>query len=283
MIFFVYNKIRILHQNINGLINKSDLLVASLKSLESVQDIICLTEHNMSSCDLFSLNIPNYSVGSVFNRKNRRGGCCILVQNSHKFTPINDIKKYSTEGIIECSGIHLSDHKLYIFCIYRPPKVSAEDFNKFFRTLDSLLNRFCFGKNKVILCGDFNINTLKKSKESTELMQIMSSFNLKIGINEPTRMASGTCIDNFMFNIRGCEAGVRELALSDHTAQILTCPVNLSYSLKYWYIQRRDYSKQNMEKFNNCLNALSFNSVFTNDDPNMAFDDFYDEIGRAHV
>lgn len=32
-----------------------------------------------------------------------------------------------------------------------------------------------------------------------------------------------------------------------------------------------------MEKFNNCLNALSFNSMFTSDDPNIPFD-FYDDF-----
>ncbi|CAK1579950.1 unnamed protein product [Parnassius mnemosyne] len=76
----------------------------------------------MSSSDLYILNIPNYSLGSVFSRRNRRGGSCILVHNSQKFIPISNIKKYSIEGVIECSGIQLPEHKLYIFCIYRPPQ-----------------------------------------------------------------------------------------------------------------------------------------------------------------
>lgn len=77
-------------------------------------------------------------------------------------------------------------------------------------------------KNTVILCGDFNIDTLKRNKLSIEFESFLLSYNLKLEIMQPTRLGSKTCLDNFAHNIRPkCEYKIIELALSDHTAQIL--------------------------------------------------------------
>lgn len=277
MSFFVYQQINILHQNINGLISKCDLLTLNLEYLENEQNsVLYITEHNMLISDRNTLKIPNYTLASVYARKNRHGGSCVLVHNSLQFTPLNEINKYSIENIIECSGIELREHKLYAICIYRPPKSIAEDLNKFFLSLNSLLSHFCFNKNKLILCGDFNINVLNKSKESSEFIHILQSYNLKLGFKEPTRPTSGTCIDNIVYNIRGCKSKTYEFALSDHTPQLLTCPVKISCSLKYWYVEKRDYSKENIDKFKDCIDSLGFNDTLNTEDPNIAFNSFYE-------
>lgn len=279
MIFFLFKCIHLFHQNINGLISKSDLLTLSLDSLENKQqplDILCITEHNMVTTDMYLLKIMNFRLGSIYCRKKRRGGSCILVRNSLDFTPINNISKFSHENIIECSGIELKEHKLYVICIYRPPKLKKEDIDMFFSRFESLLNRYCRSTKRVIICGDFNINILNKSKESIEFEQMLHSYNLKLGLREPTRLSSGTCIDNFIFNIRGCKSKVFEFALSDHTAQLLVCPVKPSFSLKFWYVVQRDYSKDNLAKFKECIDALSFSDVFNSEDPNTAFNNFFE-------
>lgn len=58
--FFVYNSICILHQNINGLISKSDLLTVCLGDIEEIGkniDTLCFTEHNMKPEDIDRLII----------------------------------------------------------------------------------------------------------------------------------------------------------------------------------------------------------------------------------
>ncbi|KAI8432079.1 hypothetical protein MSG28_004592 [Choristoneura fumiferana] len=45
-------------------------------------------------------------------------------------------------------------------------------------------------------------------------------------IRKPTRTCSNTCLDNFAHNIKGCKGEVVEFGLSDHTAQILKCPMS---------------------------------------------------------
>ncbi|KAF9798488.1 hypothetical protein SFRURICE_012516, partial [Spodoptera frugiperda] len=157
-----------------------------------------------------------------------------------------------------------------------PPRSNLEDLNKFFANFSTLLRRFCYRKKRITICGDFNINTLNASSDANEFKQIIHSYNLKLSINEPTRLSSRTCIDNIMFNIRGCTAKVIEFALSDHTAQLLKCPVKPTFILKSWYVQKRDYSSDNIKKFKECLVSLKFNDVYSHSDPNLAFNEFHE-------
>lgn len=259
--------------------SKSDLLTIELQSLENnrtVIDVLCVTEHNMINDDAHLLKLINYSKGSFYCRKTRHGGTCILVRNSHKYKSIVDLSKHCREGIIECSGIELIEHKLMIICVYRPPKQNMEALKIFFQAMSSMLSKVCLGRKKVVICGDFNINILDKTRTVNELRQLMSSFNLQFAINVPTRLSSGTCIDNFLYNQRGCIGSVLDLALSDHTAQLLVCPVKPTCLLKYWYIERRDYSHENINKFRESLSALSFSDSFKEDDPNNSFNSFYE-------
>lgn len=115
---------------------------------------------------------------------------------------------------------------------------------------------------------------LKKTKLSALFENLLLSFNLRLGVTEPTRLCSNTCIDNIIHNVKGGKAEVIELALSDHTAQILKCPVKKTSVLAHWYIKRRDFSRENMTKFMDCLKSLNFNEVYMANSPNEAFDHF---------
>lgn len=99
---------------------------------------------------------------------------------------------------------------------------------------------------------------------------------MKFSIREPTRPCSGTCCDNIIHNIRGSKGEVYEFAVSDHTAQILKCPVKRICKLKFWYSTKRDYSEENMVKFRNYLGKLHFTDTYTSSDPNDAFNSFFD-------
>ncbi|RVE41685.1 hypothetical protein evm_013673 [Chilo suppressalis] len=129
---------------------------------------------------------------------------------------------------------------------------------------------------KVILCGDFNINILKNTRDKRYFEYLLLGHNLRLAINEPTRKSSGTCLDNIGHNIKGAKAEVVELALSDHSAQILMCPVKKTYTLNSWKIKRRDYSKINLNNFNNCIANLTFNDVLLTDNVDTAYDSFFD-------
>lgn len=222
------------------------------------------------------LSIPNFELATAFCRKNRRGGTCILIRNHHNYEVLEIAKENSICNYLECSAIKLIEHSLIIVCVYRPPKHKLEYVTIFLDGLKQLLTRLNFGRNKLILCGDFNINRLEKTTAAKNFEQTLSDFNLKLTFNEPTRLQSKTCLDNFAHNIHGAHAEITELALSDHTAQIFQCPIKKSYSIKYWFKTLRDYSEDNIAKFIECLQNLTFTDVYINSDPEEAFNAFHD-------
>lgn len=268
-----------MHQNINGLINKSDLLGIHLNELSEEGkpiDIICITEHNMKEGDHQHLHITNYSLATCYTRHDRNGGSCILIKNTHKFEVIN-VKKWAIPHLIECCAIKLSSHPIIIICMYRPPNNNKDKISSFFDNLDTMLKEICLKhNNKIVLCGDFNIDICKNSKTSVTFQNILRSYNLILGTRSPTRLRSGTCIDNIVHNIRGSRCEVKELALSDHTAQLLKCRVKKTCTLSHWFIHKRDYSDENITKFRECLQNLTFYDVFICSDPNNAFNEFHD-------
>lgn len=279
IIYFVNDYITVFHQNINGLINKSDQLtvcIDDLRSRDTPIDILCITEHNMICGDEQFLSIPNFILASSYMRDSRHGGCCILVKISHKFKELSNIKSSSIMGAIEFSAVELIDHKMCIICVYRAPKTNSCSYNIFFNKLNDVLLQITRDNKQIILCGDFNIDMLKNDRVTREFSFLLSSFNLETQIKEPTRIVSNTCIDNFAHNIKKCKSKILDIGLSDHTAQILSCPVNKSSRLTFWYTMKRDYSVVNRQKFLMYLNQLTFYDVYKAQDPNESFDFFYD-------
>lgn len=279
VIFFVYNHIFVLHQNINGLIGKSALLTIQLNELHQVNktvDLICITEHNMKEDDTEELYLPDYKLVTYSSRSTRHGGTCILIRYMHHYKII-DLKQFCIPNVMECCAIELVVHKVIIICLYRPPKNKTDYLNIFFENLNKILNICARKSNKgLILCGDFNIDILQKTRATSELQYLLLNYNLKLSINEPTRLSSGSCIDNVVHNIKGGNSEILELALSDHTAQLFKCPVKKTCTINHWYVNIRDYSMENKTKFKSCLSGLSFSEVYDCTDPEIAFNKFHD-------
>lgn len=275
--FFVYKFLTIMHQNIAGLMNKSDLLAINIDELTTGGnsiDIICITEHFMMSGHEELLSFPNYKLAAWYSRESsKRGGACILVKNGHEFKVLPNIAKHSVSGNVECCGIELPLHKISIVCVYRIPKLANLDI--FNSKLENILAGLCNRNDKkVILCGDFNIDTLKSNISSTEFVDLLLQYNLKLVIKQATRLVSGTCIDNFAHNIKGGTCRIVDLALSDHTAQILKIPVRKTSKLNYWRTEKRDCCPENLTKIKNYLNSLAFADIYNTNSPNEAFNNF---------
>lgn len=277
MIFF-FDTIIVLHQNIAGLINKTDLLTIYIQELLDKHisvDILCITEHFIMSGQEELLLIPNYKLAACYARPNKkRGGACILVKNHLVYKELPDIMRCSIPGVIECCAIELPFQKVIVVCVYRPPKLC--NLSKFYENLDIVLKMICLKKSlKVILCGDFNIDILKNNRITLDFQCFLTSYNLKLEINQPTRVSSNTCLDNFAHNCKhNCQSEVLDFGLSDHTAQILKVKVIKSCQIKYWKTLRRDISADNLMKFKSYLQSLSFSDVYATEDPNKSYDNF---------
>lgn len=216
------------------------------------------------------LHISNYTLGSSFCRNKKRGGVVILVKPHIEFKPLS-LLDYCTETSFECCGISVND--FVIICIYRTP---SSDPNIFFEKLTLILERFIIDKNKkIVLAGDFNINMLKNDVNSSKLRDLIANFNLTVNITEPTRQS--TCIDLFVSNIEDAVGRVHELGLSDHnTGQTLHFESQIIETKStYYYVYKRDYHLENVNKFRQHLCSLSWNEMYAEQNFEKSFNSFY--------
>lgn len=188
-------------------------------SNEKSVEVLCITEHHRVQEDLERIIIAGFKLACSFCRKNRtsKGGCCIYVKVGNRYTDLKKLKDYSIPYIFEICGIDLYGY--YVISLYRP---KTEKDDNFHQHLENVLTYvFKYKERKIIICGDFNINTLVESVEAREFIGVLQSYNVKLYIKEPTRITSHsqTCIDNMISNIDLGDTRVIELGLSDHTLQ----------------------------------------------------------------
>lgn len=281
----------ILHQNIEGISKKKEDLLLSIRDLEITNnrtiDVICLTEHFIPSGEECNLHIPGYTLAESYTRKklkskkvnSKRGGCCILLRHNLDFKRLDYIKSCSERYTFECCGVLLPFENIIIICVYRVPELSNIDI--FFDRLENLLIKLQKKqKSKIILCGDFNIDLLPTARYiniARKFIRLLNSYNLYHQITEHTRITanSKSCIDNIICNFkRNFKTDIYKIGLSDHTAQTLSIKMKRKTIPKFWYISKRDFSKENIEKFVDCLAHLSFSEIYTQTDVDLAFGSF---------
>lgn len=153
-----------MHFNIQGITNKAPLLELLISEMQISLNIICFTEHWLAQAELQLFPINNFIVKSYFTRSlKKRGGCCILVdKNLRKVESYKELENLSIEMHFECSAVKLNDESIVVVCIYKTP---VGDLEIFFKQLQKCLSVVSNKKSykKVIICGDFNIDTLHMS------------------------------------------------------------------------------------------------------------------------
>jgi hypothetical protein len=102
------NKLLILvHQNIRGLISKTDEITVSLSLDKISPQVHCFSEHHMLENNLSLVNIENCSLGSNFSRcRHQKGGVRIFIRNDVCFSHV-DLFNYCVEKILEICAMKL--------------------------------------------------------------------------------------------------------------------------------------------------------------------------------
>lgn len=266
-----------MHQNIAGILGKQDIVQVVLNSLQDNRrkvDILCLSEHFMKSGSESNLRLHGFRLADWFSRPGqKRGGVCILCREDIKYKKLTFPKELSSEFTFECCGIEVLGHDCIIICLYRIPK---SDTSIFLNKLEVLLNKLQTKIKKIIIiAGDFNIDVLKKSTGLDEYRRILQNYNFTLHILKPTRR--NACIDHIISNVPDATGDIIPLGLSDHeTGQLLTIPTgHMELYRKPHFIFKRDLSTENMEKFLDCISNISWFDVYTENDVNMAFDNFH--------
>lgn len=191
-----------------------------------------------------NLKVNGYKVISCRQRVERRGGGSIIFGKENLNGKV--LNTPFIEGVIESTGIRVNG--VTFVNIYRPPSGNKTEFvDTLTQYLDTIRG------NKILIGGDFNLDTMGNN---FFMNNICSLYDLEIKINEITRIESGTCIDNYLTNIRG-EFNVSDICIADHQAIIarIQCEnQNNSGPVTYTY---REMKENNWLCFKAGINTLN--------------------------
>ena len=148
----------VLHINIRSLKPHLDKLEALVLSLEKTPEIICLTETWLCESDNYAgLLINGYNQFCVKNRQGTIGGG-VMIQVKSNCTLLRELETQFEEAIL--AEIAINNYRVKIAVIYNKPRTNKNLFND---TLDTFLEASTDKNVPMIVCGDFNINTIEEN------------------------------------------------------------------------------------------------------------------------
>ena len=162
-------------------------------------------------------------------------------------------------------------------CVYRSPNSNVSKFTKH---LDALLDIANKEHKSLLLCGDFNIDTLKNTTSSQNMLTTIAACNFEALITRPTRTTnhSSSCIDNIIMNIshKVTSYGIIETDISDHYAVFaclnLTLPSKVSKNITKAF--RRRFTEYNKSLFSSLISNEQWSSVYNEIDVNKKYNAF---------
>jgi exonuclease III len=259
--------------NAQGIASPNKLLIFKdhIKSLIRAPRIIVITEHWLNDKEVRGCNFLNYKHVSSFGRKDHlRGGSAILVERN---VVSEVITVESTEMKFEvCSAVlTVGTEKILICAIYRPSNPENDsDMDFFFHKLESMVKKLLavYKKRKfsrMLVCGDMNVNVLKRTSDSVRLKQIFDKFEFSLLNNvHSTRVVgkSSTLIDHIFAGPGPFEARsvVVPNLFSDHDGVLLSFHCNVPKPVDRFIWERR-FTDINVKKFEVFLNRQSWMSV----------------------
>lgn len=249
-----------MHLNIQSLRNKGPQIDVFINTLEESfkPQIICLTEHWLTSIESKMKWITGYSIISSFCRKDiGYGGSCILIKDSLlEMTKSKDaLINISEVGQFECavSEVNFNMTPVLLISLYRPPRGNIQQF---FDKLDLMLAQVLknnLNKN-IVLCGDLNIDYSVDNSEKQQLLNILTIYNLENKLKEYTHISSknASAID-YVISHKNIQVVINniDLGLSDHCAQLFKVLINTNNYTKQKITGKkaRNYSSDNYSNF----------------------------------
>lgn len=244
--------------------------------------IVCITEHWLLEAELENLQIKNYQIANSYYRQGGYGGTLILLPMKHNGNVLK-LNVTPQERDIEFCGVILATLNLTLICIYRSPQGDIDIFfEKLEQILTELYNKYHTGK--IIITGDFNVNVISNSTHKTQLLNLISTFNIRCVFDTPSRVTafSKTCVDNVMVNpsVLIISSETINWHLGDHLVQRIAFRVDPIPRTKK-YIKTRKITATNIEKLQLRLNSMDWSVLTQLAEPELCFDYFMGQIQRA--
>ena len=287
------NDLTIISVNIQSLSAKFSELsqfINNLNSHNAAPDVICLQElWNFPSDASFKLNGYHPLVYTLRHNNVQGGGVGIYIKTKFSF---NLMPEYSIfmDRIFESIVVEIRVNpksKIYVASMYRPgtnhPTLSPADQ---FQQFTELFANFCstlVSIGNIYLLGDINLDLLKYSKCSqvTTYVDLLFSLGLLQIITKPTRCTqkSATLIDHIITNVINSDLNSAILIsyLSDHFPIAHTIK-SISPVQTPKFIETRNFSKNNLTKFNIALLQYDWNNVLQSKDTQISYNNFSDSF-----
>nr|CAI5861241.1 unnamed protein product [Callosobruchus analis] len=184
------------------------------------------------------------------DRETRGGGVCIYVKETYATHVIDGL-----DDAIEQIWVEIKTNKqnLAMDTVYRSPN---EDVTTFWSIFEDTLSSVHMPVDKLVCTGDFSINMFNINNRQVDQMNtIMSTFDLKQIIDEPTRItfSTTTLIDLIMVNSDSeiVDTGTFDTNLSDHFITYLQIQI--------------DASRTEPKLFEHDLYRIPFNGLYDTD------------------
>ena len=189
-----------------------------------------------------NIAVDNYEVKSIKLRQTSRGGGTVIF--GKKEITCETLQTPFVEGCLESTGVKIGT--TYFINLYRPPNGNKQEFvDLLTQYLDTL------GGKKILIGGDFNLNLTGGNRYIEEICNL---YRLEAKIRDCTRLASGTCIDNFITNIEGSYK-VLDISIADHQAITAEIKTKVEKRLKQTYTCRI-MRESNWAMFNHLMHSV---------------------------
>jgi Endonuclease/Exonuclease/phosphatase family len=276
-------------QSINAKFSEFKTFIESLLRNNCAPDVICLQEVlRICADETLSLSEHHPIVFKCRSYKVQGGGVALYVRNTHNFR-INDDLSIFSDRIFESLFINVDIFgKNYIIgSVYRPgtqhPTLNLnEQFCEFSNILSSIFDVIP-NKSNFYLFGDINLDCLKYDSCPfvTDYINLLFSYGLLQLVPKPTRCTrnSATVIDHIITNCMSPIVNISILTslLSEHFP-IAFFLDTVKMPKPAFEKKSRGVTEETLLNFSNNLGALSWDSVLTQQDPQLAFNDFDENL-----
>lgn len=141
-----------------------------MESKANKPKVIIVTESWIKESEKKFFNMQNYNVTFSCRKNSRGGGICVFVRKDIRFEKVTSIEIQKSHVVI----IQLYDPHIRICAIYRSPSTEMKTFMHYF-------DHFLEKSEKLIICGDFNIDLLKNDENiAIEYNELIKSNGFKL-------------------------------------------------------------------------------------------------------
>ena len=191
--------IKIVHQNINGIIGKIDKLRLLVADSKQQIGIFSITEtHINDTVKNSDLNIPGYTIERRDRENGPHGGVVLYIRDDLTYQRRTELEVAG----LECIWIEIlipNTKSVLLAAMYKPPDNSKYLDENFLEKLDNMLSTITIENKESIITGDLNCDYLLP-RDHADIKFSFSSNGFKQVINEPKRTTqnSKTLIDVIM-------------------------------------------------------------------------------------